>query len=348
MRRMEMTLIWLLGPIARRLRSGPCLRCLVLLPVFCVALPALAQGSEQKYQARNIREWVDKMGRIGEATQQVVVKDDFYAATHTTPVVPQKKNTECEGLSRDMHDALIGAGADSALQAAFAKHCMRDWTAALVASSPQPLEHSLALVLGVLVDEDGRAFCSAFRIASDRIATARHCFFARDTGAVVNDIGRTGFQLAGINQTYRIEAVEQMSAMPTGPYSTSNDAISLVVAELKSTEMPALVLSDDPRVGEALLLIGASPEFSAKRQFLSDADPKGCQVGVKDAICFYHGCNAGEGYSGAPVVRPALNAQGALQVIGMHVEGTGTAGSDCRFPKLDGAGNTALFISKKF
>ncbi|MCP1574049.1 V8-like Glu-specific endopeptidase [Herbaspirillum rubrisubalbicans] len=295
-------------------------------PVFSQAMRAgTADDRTRMLVRRNIND-----------TEQVVIKDEFRSVTNQ----PVLADTECNALSREMLDALTGNNASRALKAQFVSRCMHDWKLPLTANTPQSLEHSLAFTLGVLADKSsGRVFCSGFRIAADTVATAKHCFFDRTTGSRVNNIAATTFQLSGVEKLY--ELIDNLPKQ-LAPFSASGDVLLLKIPTLASLEMPPLELAGNLRIGERILLIGVSSDFSAQRQFLSDGDPYGCAVAVKDKLCFYHNCTAGSGYSGAPVIRPVLNASGALQILGMHIEGVGTKDSDCDAPTLKGAGNTAL------
>lgn len=278
----------------------------------------------------------------GNINQQVVPKDDF---DKVSPFKPPGKEppvvTECDELSRSMLDANRLDVNDPALKALFTSKCMNDWTDRLEDATRIGMERSLAMALGLLVDADGNPFCTGFRITADKVASAKHCFYDRKTGVLFRESGTISFRLPGLPRKF---------PLPPGlgrvvdPYSASGDVLILSVPALAGEPMPLVSLKRDVAVGEKILLIGMSPQFSKKVRLLSDNHKSGCFVAMKDASCFYHNCSAGEGFSGAPVLRPALDGTGALQVVGMHIEGVGTPGDTCQAPTLRDYGNTALLI----
>ena len=281
----------------------------------------------------------------GAINQQVVPKDDF---DKVSPFKPPDKEppvaTECDELSRSMLDANRLDMNDPALKLLFTSKCMNDWTDRLEAGARTGMERSLSMTLGLLVDADGNPFCTGFRIAAGKIASAKHCFYDRKTGVLLRDSRTISFQLPGSPRKFPLPpGLGEVVA----PYSASSDVLVLSVPDLTDEPMPLVSLKKDVVVGEKILLIGMSQQFSRKVRLLSDNHVRGCVVAMRDATCFYHNCSAGEGFSGAPVLRPALDGAGALQVVGMHIEGVGTPGETCQAPTLRDYGNTALLISSQ-
>lgn len=283
--------------------------------------------------------------QAGAINQQVVPKYDF---DKVSPLKSQDKEAsvvaECDELSRSMLDANRLDVNDPALKAQFTSKCMNDWTERLEAVSKAGIEQSLSMVLGLLVDADGNPFCTGFRVSAGKVASAKHCFYDRKTGALFRESGTISFQLPGSPRKFSLPlGLDKVVA----PYSASGDVLVLSVPTLVGESMPLVSLKGDIAVGEKILLIGMSPQFSKKVRLLSDNYNRGCFVAMKDAACFYHNCSAGEGFSGAPIFRPALDDKGALQVVGMHIEGVGTPGDTCQAPVLRDYGNTALLISSQ-
>ncbi len=281
----------------------------------------------------------------GAINQQVVPKDDF---DKVSPFKPPNKEppvvTECDELSRSMLDAKRLDVNDPVLKELFTTKCMNDWTDRLEADAKAGMERSLSMTLGLLVDADGNPFCTGFRIAAGKVASAKHCFYDRKTGVMFRESGTISFLLPGSPRKFPLPlGLSEIVA----PYSASGDVLVLSVPALAAEPMPLVSLKADVAVGEKILLIGMSPQFSKTVRLLSDNHKRGCFVAMKDAACFYHNCSAGEGFSGAPVFRPALDGTGALQVLGMHIEGVGTPGDTCQAPALRDYGNTALLISSQ-
>lgn len=279
----------------------------------------------------------------GNINQQVVPKDDFDKVSpfKQPPSKEPHVVAECDELSRSMLDANRLDVNDPALKAQFTSKCMNDWTDRLEDATRTGMEWSLSMTLGLLVDSDGNPFCTGFRITAVKVTSAKHCFYDRKTGVLFRDSGTTSFRLPGSPRSFPLAPVLDRVV---APYSASGDVIILSVPALASEPMPLVSLKRDIAVGEKILLIGMSPQFSRKVRLLSDNHKSGCFVAMKDSTCFYHNCSAGEGFSGAPVLRSALDGTGALQVVGMHIEGVGTPGDTCQAPTLRDYGNTALLI----
>lgn len=321
-----------------------CAASLLLLGLALASNQALSQVGALEFKALNhANERFKALG--GAINQQVVPKDDFEKVSPFKP--PDKAPpvvSECDELSRSMLDANRLDMNDPALKALFTSKCMNDWTDRLEAGARTVMERSLSMTLGLLVDADGSPFCTGFRIAADKVASARHCFYDRKTGVRFRNAGAISFQLPGSPRKFPLPpGLDDVVA----PYSAAGDVLVLRVPALASEPMPLVALKNDVVVGEKILLIGMSPQFSRKVRLLSDNHAKGCFVAMKDATCFYHNCSAGEGFSGAPILRPALDGTGALQVVGMHIEGVGTPGETCQAPALRDYGNTALLISSQ-
>lgn len=326
------------------------LRRWALVPVIfwlaCATGAALAQVGVLEFKLKTGAERYIQRPPIG-IVQQVVPKDDF---DRVSPFKPPNKvrtsqvptsPTECDALSRALLDAKRRGLASPTLS--FTSKCMTDWTERLRVPAPGKMEAALSRTIGLLVDADGSPFCAGFRVAAGAIRTAKHCFYDRETGQRLWEPGTVSFQLSAGD--LRV-ALSQDMPQDVAPYSAAEDSLVLLVPDLEKEPMPPISPSREVKVGEKLLLIGVSEHFSEKVRFLSDGDTEGCFVALKDANCFYHNCSAEEGFSGAPIFLPGTDESGALQIVGMHLEGVGTPGTTCQAPGLRGHGNTALIIDK--
>lgn len=315
-----------------------------LLGLSLLNTQAMSQVAALEFKATNVAK-VNFSGLGGRINQQVVPKDDFEKAS---PIKPSGKEppitSECDDLSRAMLDANRLEISDPALKAVFSAKCMNDWTDRLETSPKTGMEQSLSMTLGLLVDGDGNPFCTGFRIAAGKVASAKHCFYDRKSGVQFRESKSIHFQLPG--SIGKFQLLSGLAEVVT-PYSASQDVLVLSIPTLANEPMPLVVLKKDVGVGEKILLIGMSPQFSKKVRLLSDSHKSGCIVAMKDASCFYHNCSAGEGFSGAPIFRSELDSAGALQVVGMHIEGVGTPGDTCQAPILRDYGNTALLITSQ-
>lgn len=309
-----------------------------------VSTQAISQVATLEFKAKNVAKV--SFSALGRGIyQQVVPKDDF---EKVSPFKPSGKEppitSECDDLSRAMLDANRLEISDPALKAQFSAKCMNDWTDRLGTSPKAGMERSLSMTLGLLVDGDGHPFCTGFRIDAGKVASAKHCFYDRKSGVLFRESKSIYFQLTGSISKFQLQS--GLAEVVT-PYSASQDVLVLNMPTLANEPMPIVVLKKDVEVGEKILLIGMSPQFSKKVRLLSDSHKSGCIVAMKDVSCFYHNCSAGEGFSGAPIFRTELDSAGALQVVGMHIEGVGTPGDTCQAPKLRDYGNTALPITSQ-
>ncbi|MCG2586157.1 serine protease [Massilia sp. TS11] len=288
-----------------------------------------------------------KLGRNN--TDKLVNKGEF--AQKLDPKKPVLVS-HCDNFVNEVVNASL-FDPNSKAGARFADECMRDWSPVLAATTVDGFEKSLASVLGLLVNEKGAAFCTAFRVSQTWVATARHCYFERATGSPLRTIATTQFRMAGRATDYAIAELS-CGAQPCTDkaaitsFSTLGDVLLLKVPRLADVPLPKIRFETDFRLGDQVVLIGASPEFGRANALLSDADPKGCTVAKREADCLFHNCNSGGGYSGAPIIRPALTDSGALSILGIHIEGVDTDGTQCRAPSLQGYGNVALAINDQF
>lgn len=308
-------------------------------------------------------------------TDQVVPKDEFDNSIKTNkdfpnlkksttelnaflqPTADSEKIKRCNDLSRQLMDALrISDQAPSKLQATFTSECMRDLFAFLPDNKQNELEKKLASILGTFFYGQDNSFCTGFRIQADVVGTAKHCFYGRDTGELLQMPRSVKFQPAGSKLEFDVKPIDcytdskERCEFPqsVASFSTINDFLMLRVPALKGIPMPNVEFEQMVIPGEAVLVAGISTDLGGEGKYLVDDTPSGCKVGFSEGNCIYHSCSTGRGYSGSPLLRLTTRSDKSnLVIVGVHIEGVGVKGSQCTSSVMRGVGNAALSINPK-
>jgi hypothetical protein len=192
----------------------------------------------------------------------------------------------------------------------------------------------LRRVIGILLDKDGKVFCSATVLDIRTILTSRHCFVRADGAEeptheqLFNEQvtfqtaephnGRSDFTIAAPDAT----------AVPLVDFQASDDYLVLRVkswdlqyhVEIAATRLPA------GRTPTPAWIIGSNPTVTDVGQarkamdFTRGSQPRACAIlEVTTAGCIYHSCQTGPATSGAGVLtfdrdRPS----DPVRLLGVH------------------------------
>lgn len=248
------------------------------------------------------------------------------------------------------------------------------------------LAKTTALIIGVLLQErpDGWAVqCSATRVASNQVLTAKHCFYSPGMLSVASGVealiaaGKFKFMLpdakadllvVGIKCLREQEAICRTYvplANKTDPFSS--DFVLLEVMEDPKLVMPTVLIgAADLKPGATLMLAGwntfAAMEAShlvmqdggtaslAEAMQLRLSRAGTCTLATIKGNCLTHTCQATPGSSGGALFRMT---DGGIEIVGLHVaptdaNGDYVSGASCDLGPLKLASNFYTGLSVRY
>lgn len=196
--------------------------------------------------------------------------------------------------------------------------------------------------------------CTGFRVAANLAMTAKHCFYDQKNGEALfgTNVHDVSFQLMDTpGSTANAEVLICLDRNPctqVPPYAI-NASVDVIYLRLSGAmpSMPALRASPtDPSPNTALVLLGYWDKASGtkardKMRWSKNAQ---CITPLVRRHCLYHTCQAVNGFSGAGMF--VEDAQGGLEVAGIHLAGAGTGYFDCPGDLTSRQGNIGLRLSQ--
>lgn len=218
-----------------------------------------------------------------------------------------------------------------------------------------PPEVNSALIqraVGILMFGD-KVFCTALRVSTDEVLTAKHCFLNLNTGSVSPDASAV---LKGSGQmwfAYEAEATKRFgvcrSSLPSAigkAVEPAKDSVRIRIAATKAPVAPMKWVTPPIKSGSSLYLRGYFP-FTDKSTTalgrLRSTLVGGCFAHSGAGRCFFHACQTTPIMSGAPIFlrpEPGTNRE-YLELAGIHIgsallaDPNGVNGSVC--PGIDGS-----------
>lgn len=230
-------------------------------------------------------------------------------------------------------------------------------------SQLKPNVQGLLDLVGV-VTNDFTPFCTAFRVNEDTVVTSRHCFFNVEDNTPTRTNLVSERKVSFIPLSGNVEPVKVVTLTEGKFYREHRDDKEKISPRndyiLLKLELPWKLFSGvtikAPTALDDILLLGYYPfskETVAKKENYKDyiADLRshfrmtkasGCYVYAVAQSCIYYGCQAQQGFSGAPVLTVTPNSE--LAILGIHTSDV-LSGQDICPRKSNGFGNLGISLS---
>lgn len=235
-------------------------------------------------------------------------------------------------------------------------------------------------VLSQIIEQSSVVICTAFRIAPNRIVTAKHCL-SSEVEVAINE-GNLNFHLSSntsrervkvLGETCLLKNTESLAACSQINSDrllelTKNDYMVLEV-EAMQTPFPKIVWKKQENYNDnsptslvswlsypALIevsneALSGNNDYTIKSEELRVPIKGYCSIAVASNACILHGCQATRGSSGAPLI--AWSDGDEFRIIGIHVAAANKSSTDhdCPVDKVrlktnEYLGNLAIPISK--
>lgn len=222
---------------------------------------------------------------------------------------------------------------------------------------PVPLKR----VVGILLDKDGKAFCSATITGARTVLTSRHCFVRGEDGAEEPNLEQLFTEQISLQTAEQHHGRDSFSiaapdaaALPLAPFVASDDYL---VLRVKSWDLQYQVATDPVRLPEGknpipAWIIGSNPTLADVGQaktamdFTRGSKPQACAIlEVSAKGCVYHSCQTGPATSGAGIlVYDESKPADPVRLLGVHKGPVASAKSCDGSPPVDLQVNLATAI----
>jgi hypothetical protein len=202
--------------------------------------------------------------------------------------------------------------------------------ACLEARIPPELNASLVQrAVGLLMYED-KVFCTALRILTNEVLTAKHCFQDANTGersadanAVLNNKGQMWFSYEA-EPNNRFGVCKASLPRAGARFGPAGDNVKLQISPTNAPTAPLKWVTTPIKTGTSLYLRGYFPftgAASTSVDRLRSTAAGGCYAHSASERCFFHTCQTTPIMSGSPIfTRPEPGAQSAaLSIAGIHL-----------------------------
>lgn len=188
--------------------------------------------------------------------------------------------------------------------------------------------------------------CTTLLLGPRHVLTARHCLFDERTGAFrMSNLNPSDLWIALDAPSQRSQICAISTALVGGQFGAATDYLLLRIANTgrKVSRLPLLTDSalreglDRPTelISFSYFAGSAALGKSTGRGFV-EYSGTGCLVFKKRGQCYYHGCAAQPGSSGAPLFERESFNKGKLVLVGLHI-GSATSTPDCPVGEFDNA-----------
>jgi V8-like Glu-specific endopeptidase len=191
-------------------------------------------------------------------------------------------------------------------------------------------------ISGMLTLND-KPYCSALRISTTRILTARHCMLDNKNKPI--DIDGFAFLYGDYKKSYKILNIVNINNLTGQKYTTDEDYIGLET-ETAGSDVPVYELQVPNDLAKVSVL-GFRYYDPKNNPTVDRVRWSECNIIRTKGNCIYHGCQSDVGFSGAPLVSII---SGKIVVYGLHVSGV-KPDDTCPSYVSNEIGNLGIYIN---